>query len=96
MKYPILTIFIIHLCLISIIAIILTATDKIKSKRGKWRIPESTLLIVASLGGSVAMYIAMLLIRHKTKHIKFMLGIPIIIFLQVIVILWFINRYGLA
>lgn len=96
MKYPILTIFIIYLCLISLIAIILTAADKIKAKRGKWRVPEATLLIISALGGSAAMYIAMLLIRHKTKHVKFMLGIPIIIILQVIVVAWFITRYGLA
>ena len=47
------------------------------------RTPEKTLLILSALGGSVAMLITMLLIRHKTKHVKFMLGIPIIIILQV-------------
>ena len=59
--------------------------DKIVSKRNnvKLRIPESTLLALSALGGSAAMLIWMLIIRHKTKHPKFMLGIPVILALQI-------------
>ena len=67
---------------VSLFAVIITVADKIKAKRGKWRVMESTLLIVAAIGGSVAMYLTMLLIRHKTRHPKFMVGIPVIIVLQ--------------
>ena len=51
--------------------------------RGGWRVRESTLLIVSALGGSIAMLLTMLLIRHKTRKPKFMLGIPLIIILQI-------------
>lgn len=76
------TILTIYLTVINLIAIIITVYDKIKAINHKWRVRESTLLFVAALGGSVAMYITMLLIRHKTRHIKFMLGIPVIFILQ--------------
>lgn len=65
MKYPFLTLLVIHLCVISLIAIFITISDKIKAKRRKWRIPEAVLLTIAALGGSFAMYLSMVLIRHK-------------------------------
>lgn len=73
----------IYLAVISLISFIVTAWDKHCAKRDMWRVPEKTLLILSALGGSVAMYITMKTIRHKTKHPKFMVGIPVIIFLQV-------------
>ncbi|MBQ6789319.1 MAG: DUF1294 domain-containing protein [Clostridia bacterium] len=76
-------IVLIYLALISLTSIITTAWDKHCAKRDMWRVPEKTLLILSALGGSVAMYITMKTIRHKTKHPKFMVGIPVIIFLQV-------------
>ena len=69
--------------IMSLIAIVLTINDKIKATKGAWRIPEATLITVSLLGGSVAMYLTMHAIRHKTRHAKFMVGIPIIIILQV-------------
>ena len=51
------------------------------------RISENNLILLACLGGSVFMYIFMKVIRHKTKHKKFMIGIPVIIAVQVIVII---------
>lgn len=88
-------IFIIYICIISLISIIVTVCDKYFAIHRKWRVRESTLLILSALGGSVAMYITMQLIRHKTRHIKFMLGIPIIFIIQLI-ILFFVWRmiYG--
>lgn len=68
---------------ISLLSVVVTIADKRKAKKGAWRIPEATLLWLAALGGSVAMYLTMHLIRHKTKHLKFMLGIPVIFLLQV-------------
>ena len=69
--------------LISLIAVIATVADKIKAKRGKWRVPEATLMGISVLGGSVAMLVTMIMIRHKTKHMKFMIGIPVVIILQI-------------
>lgn len=74
----------IYLAVISIIAVVVTCYDKIAAtKRPKHRTPEATLLFISVLGGSVAMYITMQVIRHKTKHAKFMIGIPVIMLLQI-------------
>ncbi len=81
-----------YLGVISVIAVIVTIADKVKAKRGAWRVPENTLLLLSALGGSIAMLVTMLLIRHKTKHLKFMLGIPIIIVLQIPLLWWLLTR----
>ena len=82
--HPILTIVIGYLAIISLISVVVCIYDKKISKRNRveLRIPEKTLIMLSLLGGSVAMYITMQLVRHKTKHIKFMLGIPLIIIIQ--------------
>lgn len=81
---PILSIFLAYIALISIISVIVCIYDKKISKKNRveLRTPEKTLLLLSALGGSVAMLITMLLIRHKTKHAKFMVGIPFIIIIQ--------------
>ena len=77
----------IYVAAISLIAIIFTCYDKIAAKKlPGHRTPEATLLFISALGGSVAMFITMQLIRHKTQHKKFMIGIPVIFVLQVIAI----------
>ena len=82
MKYVIYAV-IAYLAVISLVAVIVTVYDKSVSKiAGHRRVPEKTLLIISALGGSVAMYLTMLTIRHKTKHAKFMVGIPAIIVAQ--------------
>lgn len=72
------------LILISLISAIVTVADKVKAKRGSQRVPEATLMLLSVLGGSFAMLVTMLIIRHKTKHPKFMVGIPVILLLQVV------------
>ncbi len=73
-----------YLAVISLISLIVCIYDKKISKRGnvKLRIPEKALFVWSALGGSVVMYITMLIIRHKTKHPSFMVGIPVIMVLQ--------------
>ena len=68
---------------INIIAIGVTIHDKNAARRHKWRVPESTLLLIATLSGCVVMYATMHIIHHKTKHPKFMIGIPVIFFLEI-------------
>ena len=81
-------IFLGYLALISLIAMVVTIYDKIASKHAtKHRIRESTLLLISLLGGAVPMYITMQLIRHKTRHAKFMLGIPLIMLLHIALVL---------
>ena len=85
---PILSIFVVYIAVISIFSVVMCIYDKIISKRNRvaLRVSEKALLIISALGGSVAMLITMLLIRHKTKHLKFMLGIPIMIAVQAAVV----------
>jgi len=76
----------------------LTIYDKRAARKGAWRIKERTLLFVASIGGSVAMILTMRMIRHKTQHAKFTVGIPVIIVLQIAVIVfvwWRLNSGSL-
>ena len=85
-------IILIWLAVISNVAVIITVTDKRKARRGAYRVSEAALMVVAALGGSVAMLVTMQIIRHKTRHIKFMLGIPIIILFQTIVAVYVATR----
>ena len=75
----------IYLILINLIAVIVTIYDKLCAVKRRWRVKESTLLLLSALGGSISMYITMLLIRHKTRHIKFMLGIPLMLIFQLLI-----------
>ena len=80
----------IYFAVISLITCFVTIYDKKAAKKfTKHRVPEKVLFLLAISGGSVAEYLTMLKIRHKTKHKRFMIGLPIIILLQV-VILWLI------
>ena len=73
-----------YLAIISLISIVVCIYDKIAAKHNpRHRTREATLLLLSALGGSVAMFITMQLIRHKTKHVKFMVGIPLIIIAQI-------------
>lgn len=74
-----------YLLLINAAALILMLADKKKAIHKKWRIPEFTLLTVAFFGGSIGMMLGMHLFRHKTKHPKFTIGIPLIMAFQIIV-----------
>ena len=84
-----LKIALVYFAVISLISVIVCIYDKkvSRKKRVELRIPEKTLLILSALGGSVAMFVTMLLVRHKTKHVKFMLGIPLIIIAQIALII---------
>lgn len=74
----------IYLLCISVLAAVVTIYDKWAAKHNpRHRTPEKTLLLISALGGSVVMFSVMQIIRHKTKHMKFMVGIPVIILLQI-------------
>ncbi|MBR6339549.1 MAG: DUF1294 domain-containing protein [Alloprevotella sp.] len=71
-----------YLAAINAVAFIAYGIDKWKAKRGQWRIAETTLLLLAALGGSLGAWLGMKVWHHKTQHKKFRYGIPLIIFLQ--------------
>lgn len=79
-------IFIVYYFIISLITVILTLYDKNAARKRKFRISEATLILCGVFGGAIAELVTMLLIRHKTCHIKFMLGLPLIILAQGLVI----------
>ncbi len=79
-----------YLVIINLVSIIVCKYDKNAARKRKGRVSEKSLFLLCFVGGSPAMYICMRVIRHKTKHKRFMIGIPIIIILQIaIVFLWF-------
>ena len=84
MKY-----FAIYLCIINALAFLLMHIDKKKAKKNSWLIPEATLMGMCAIGGSVGGLVGMYLFRHKTKHIKFYLGIPVILVLQLVALYYF-------
>lgn len=71
-----------YFILLNILGFLSMYIDKEKAKKNKWRIKESTLLMIAVLGGSLGSYAGMKVFRHKTKHAKFKYGIPLIILVQ--------------
>ena len=72
-----------YLLAVNITSFLLYGIDKYKAKKGRWRISEATLLLMAVIGGSIGAWVGMRLWHHKTMHKKFKYGIPVIIILQV-------------
>lgn len=68
-----------YLLIINAAGFLLMLVDKWKARKNRWRVRESTLLLIAALGGSVGSLAGMYLFRHKTLHLKFTLGIPLIL-----------------
>lgn len=77
----------IYFLLVNFLAIGITIHDKRMARKGGWRIPEASLLLIAAIGGTPGMYITMKKIRHKTQKKKFMIGVPLIFFFQMIVLM---------
>lgn len=77
---------IIYLLIINAVGLVLMLTDKQKAIKKQWRIPESTFMTVSLIGGSLGCLIGMHVFRHKTRHIKFFLGLPIILAIQIVLL----------
>ena len=75
-----------YLLIINALGFLLMLVDKWKARKNRWRVRESTLLLVAALGGSVGSLAGMYLFRHKTQHLEFTLGIPLILAAQCFVV----------
>ena len=82
MKY-----LIIYLVIVNLAALIIMTADKKRAKAGRWRIPESVLLTVAFIGGSVGSIVGMLAARHITKHLKFTILLPLFFILHAVIAL---------
>lgn len=87
-----LILFLIYLLVINFYAVVITVSDKKLAKSGARRVPEKKLFITAALGGSLGMYITMRKIRHKTMHKRFMIGIPLIMATQCVLIIFVLMK----
>jgi uncharacterized membrane protein YsdA (DUF1294 family) len=71
---------------LNLLTFIVYGIDKWKAVKGKWRIPEATLLILAAIGGSIGALLGMQIWHHKTRHLKFKYGVPFILLAQIVLI----------
>lgn len=78
---------IIYLLIVNLIGFYMMWSDKRKAKYGKWRIPEQTLFVITALGGGIGTIVGMYKFRHKTKKLKFIVGLPTIVILEIILII---------
>lgn len=85
------TVWQVYLLEINAVTFILSAIDKACARKDAWRVPEAILLLSAVLGGSVGSLLAMLLLRHKTKHKRFTIGVPLILLAQAAIIYFLRN-----
>ncbi len=77
-----------YLLIINLIGFLMMWSDKRKAKKGKWRIPEQTLFIVTALGGGVGTIAGMYTFRHKTQKLKFTIGLPALVILEIVAIIY--------
>lgn len=82
-------IVLIYLCVINIAAFLLYGLDKQKAKMNRWRIPEKVLIGLAAIGGSIGALTGMRVFHHKTKKAKFFIGVPLILFVQIGIVVYF-------
>ncbi len=78
--------FLIYLAVVNLAAFALMGVDKRRAERGAWRIPERTLFLPAILGGSPGAILGMQVFRHKTRHRQFMIGMPLILLVQLVIV----------
>ena len=87
------TIIVFFLLIINLLAFLLYGIDKWKAKRARWRIPESVLLGMAAVGGSIGAWLGMRVWHHKTQHKKFRYGVPAILVAQIVLLVWAVVNY---
>jgi Predicted membrane protein len=79
---------VVYLILINLVGFFMMFLDKKRAERKEWRIRERTLFLLAVFGGSIGSWLGMQCFHHKTRHLKFVIGIPVILLLQIIGIIF--------
>lgn len=79
--------FFAYLLIVNAAGFLSMLVDKFKAKKNAWRIPEANLMVIALLGGSIGSLLGMYTVRHKTKHKKFTIGIPLILAVQIVLVI---------
>ncbi|MBQ8164851.1 MAG: DUF1294 domain-containing protein [Clostridia bacterium] len=77
----------------SIVGFVSMKVDKVKAEKNKWRIKESTLLLIALFGGALGSFLGMQCFRHKTKHIKFVILVPLFLIIHILLLALYIWRF---
>lgn len=93
MNIDLLFIAIIYYVVINIIGFLVMFYDKKMAIKNRWRVSEKTLFLIATIFGSVGIYLGMVILRHKTKHLKFKIGIPVLMFLEFGIIGYLLIKY---
>lgn len=84
---------VIYLIIINVVGFLAMWIDKIKAKRGSWRIPEKTLFTITFLGGGFGTIAGMYTFRHKTKKLYFTIGFPVILFTEIFIVMYILFKY---
>ena len=84
---------ILYVLIINIIGFLVMGLDKFKAKKGYWRTPEKTIFVITLLGGGIGTVTGMYLFRHKTKKMKFTIGLPTILISEIVLIIYFVFFY---
>jgi uncharacterized membrane protein YsdA (DUF1294 family) len=82
----------IYLIIVNIAAFAIMGTDKHKAQRNKWRVSETSIFILGLIGGGTGIFLGMRFFRHKTKHLKFTLGIPVIVIINIIMLGYILQK----
>ncbi len=86
-------ILVFYLIAVNIAAILIMGIDKHRSRRNKWRISEKSIFITGVAGGGLGVIFGMVLFRHKTRHLKFTLGVPLIVILNIVTVSYLVQRF---
>lgn len=81
----------IYMLIINLTGFFIMFIDKSRAVHKEWRIPEKTLIGISVMGGSIGMLLGMNVFRHKTKHLKFTIGVPLILIMQIIAAIYLIQ-----
>ena len=84
---------IVYLVIINLVGFLAMAIDKKRAKKGEWRIKEGSLFMITLLGGGIGTIAGMYLFRHKTKKLKFTVGLPTIFIVEIVLIITLIIKY---
>ena len=83
----------IYVLVINVMGFLAMGIDKLKAKKDWWRIPEGTLMMLCLLGGGIGTICGMYKFRHKTKKLKFTVGMPTILILEIAIVLYVVFKY---
>ena len=84
---------ILYVLIINLMGFFIMGIDKFKAKKGFWRTPEKTIFTITLLGGGIGTVTGMYLFRHKTKKMKFTIGLPTILISEIVLIIYFMFFY---